>query len=555
MLQRLVITNLAIIENIDISFDKGFTVLTGATGAGKSLIIDSLSLLLGERASLEMIRTGEEKAIIDGYFDINSQRLKALLDSLEIPYEETIKVERIISRNKSVVKINGVTISLGELNRIASFLADIHSQFDFMKILNPENYLDMVDGYAFDVISNYKNKYIREHDAYKKTLKEYQDLLDKKAKIDASRDFYEYQYKELKELDIQKDEEEEIDNKIAMLSNFDKIYALSEEARELIDNGVADSLHSLVKVLNNLSKYQTQYQLSHDKLNDYYFEIVDQCEELIKDFKNIEYDPNVLSELVARKSDIKTAKKKYKKTANELIDYLYELEGLIGSKSNIDEEILDKKNEVDSLFKTTFQAGKDLTNIRKKYASNIEKELMRNLKDLMLQVNFQIAFNSYDEETANLFLENGLDTVDFLIETNVGEGLKSLSKVISGGEASRIMLALKAIFIKANRISTVVFDEIDTGLSGDAAEAVAQKIHEISLSTQVISITHMPQVASLSDNHIMISKIVKNSRTYTNVRSLNFEEKVTEVARLISSGNVTNKQLDYAREMVLRYRL
>lgn len=556
MLKRLVITNLAIIENVDVAFKEGFTVLTGETGAGKSLVIDSLSLLLGARASSELIRSGEDAANIKGFFELKSPRLEAILTNLEVPYNGgEIAIERLIGRAKSTIKVNGIPLTLTDLNKIAIYLADIHNQFDFEKILNPENYLEIIDGFSYELTTSFKKEYTALLTLYKQKKAEYDSLLEKKRKLDESRDFYEFQFKELKDSGLKKGEEEEIDSEISLLNNYDKIYSLSQEANAIIHEDFLDRLFELNKILSKLSEYQQQYKETHDKLDDRYYELTDLLDTLKKQLENIDYDPSHLNDLEQRQSDLASLKRKYRKTIPELITYRNELESLIGENADFEGDIKSKKKEVDDAFEACYQKGLELTTLRQKIAKSIEKELEQNMKDLLLKATFRVVFKPIDPALGDVVLkENGLDEVDFLIETNVGEGLKSLSKVISGGEASRIMLAFKAVFIKANRVSTVIFDEIDTGISGETAQAVAKKIHEISLSSQVIAITHMPQVASLSDHHILISKEVKGNRTYAHIKELTLDEKIRQVAYLISGGNVTEKQLDYAKEMVLSKR-
>ncbi len=555
MLKRLTITNLAIIENIDVSFGEGFTVLTGETGAGKSLVIDSLSLLLGARASNELIRAGEDSASIKGVFSVNNKNLKAVLMSLDIPENDgELVVNRTLSKNRSTIKVNGVSITLTDLIRISKYLADIHSQFDFEKILNPENYLGIIDGFSGELTASYKKDYSLLLSAYREKKHEYQALLEKQKKIDEDRDFYEFQYKELKRADLHEGEEEEIEAEISLLTNYDKVYSLSQEANEIAHEDFMDRLYELNKTLGKLVKYQPQYQDVQTQLDDKYYEIIDMIDGLKKDLNNIDYDPDRLNELEQRDQDLTELKRKYKKTIPELIAYKNELEETLGDNSDFEGQISDKKKEMDLAFKNVKQKGEELTTIRKKIALSIEKELQQHMSDLHLKASFNVDFLPFTSTDDSILKEDGLDTVDFLIETNVGEGLKSLSKVISGGEASRIMLAFKATLIKANKIPTVIFDEIDTGVSGESAQSVARKIHEISLSSQVISITHMPQVASLSDHHILISKEVKGNRTYAHMKELTLDEKIKQVAYLISGGSITEKQLEYAKEMVLSQR-
>ena len=555
MLKRLTITNLAIIENIDVSFGEGFTVLTGETGAGKSLVIDSLSLLLGARASNELIRQGEDSASIRGVFAVKNRNLNAILMSLEIPENDgEIVVSRILSKAGTKIKVNGVSITLQDLLRISKYLADIHSQFDFEKILNPENYLGIIDGFSSELISSYKKDYSLLLSEYRARKKEYEALLAKKQKIDEDRDFYEYQYKELKAMALQEGEQEEIESQVSLLSNYDKVYSLSQEAEEIIHSDFLDKMYELNQLLGKLVKYQPQYQETHTSLDEKYYEIVDMVDTLKKELRDIDYDPDRLDELQQRDSDLTSLEKKYKKSIPELIAYRDELATTLGDKSDFEFNLEEKKKEMDEAFKKCKAKGEELTVVRKKTALSIEKELERNMDDLRLHATFKVDFLKNEAKDDSILREDGMDTLDFLIETNVGEGMKSLGKVISGGEAARIMLAFKATLIKANRIPTVIFDEIDTGVSGESAQAVAKKIREISLSSQVISITHMPQVASLSDHHILISKEVKGERTYAHIKELSLEEKINQVAYLISGGTVTEKQLEYAKEMVLSSR-
>lgn len=555
MLKRLCINNLAIISNIDTSFEDGFTVLTGETGAGKSLVIDSLSLLLGERASTELIRKGEDKATIKGYFKVDRPELEALLIKLNIPYKEgNIEIERAIGKGKNYIKVNGIQTTLNDLSRIAPFLADIHSQFDFEKILNQENYLGIIDGFSSELTSSYKITYQSTLKEYLDAKKAYNDLLDKQRQIDSNYDFYLYQYNELKQMDLKEGEEKEIEEELALLENYDKIYSLQEEARELINGDFLDNFYSLDKTLEKLSSYQDKYKEAQSIVDDRYFELNDLLSSLKKKFDEVDYDPSRLNELEQRQVDISCLKRKYKKSYEELLSYKNELSALLENKDSLSDEIAKKKKVKEEKFKLALEKGKELTSVRESIAAKIEKELEKGLNDLLLKAKFKIMFFKVQEENDSIFLENGIDNIDFYIETNIGEGLKSLSKVISGGEASRIMLAFKALFIKYNKVPTVIFDEIDTGISGETAQAVARKIKEISLTSQVISITHMPQVASLSDHHILISKKIKEGRTYAEIKELSLEEKIKQVAYLISGDKITSSQLEYAKEMVLAKR-
>ena len=555
MLTNLSVKNFAIIEDIDISFRSGLTVLTGETGAGKSLIIDSIHLLIDERASTEMIRNGKDKAVITGTFTFKNPRLTSLLESMDIPYDNhELVISRTISPNKSVIKVNDKVISLQELKSISKYLADIHQQFDMIKLLNKDNYLEIIDGFKYELVKEYFDKYTTSLSLLKEKQKEYDSILSRIQEIKERRDIYEYEYNELKNFNLSIDEENENEQRIELLKNFDKIYALMEENKVLIDKDSLNDIYQIKKNLEKLGEYQNDYQELYEKVNDYHLELEEIFSELIRKFNRLDYDPKDLEELQNRQSEIAILKKKYHKEIPELIAYLEELETLLKSDEDLDEELNKKKAELSSIYQETYNYASDLSKIRNEIARIIEKELIANLADVALKSDFKIVITTAPiskDLSLDIFKETGIDDVDFLIETNIGEGLKPLAKIVSGGEMSRIMLAIKALFIKSQKISTVIFDEVDTGISGEIARKVALKIRDISLSTQVISITHLPQVASLSNNHIKISKQVVNGRTYTSIKELNLEEKIYEVASMISGGKVTDSQLAYAKEMIL----
>jgi len=547
MLQRLSIHNLAILENVDLRFQEGFSILTGPTGAGKSLIIDSLSLLLGDRASSELIRAGEEKATIEGEFVDRNPALSGLLSKLGIPMaNDHVVVSRLIGRTKNVIRVNGVVVTLADLNKIARLLATIHSQFDFARILNPDNYLEIIDGFAFDLIHTYKTAYKDALSIYRDKVAKVNSLREQKRKIEENKDFYSYQYNELMAADLKPGEDAAAAEEVATLRNYDKFYGLIQEARSLMDGEMLEKLYDLRETIHRLSAIQSQYGEVEEKIQDHYAELEDLFRETKRNFRDIDYDPARLEELEQREFDLAALKRKYHRTNDELIAYRDELGEMLSHVENIDGDIEKAEAEAKKAEEACRQAGNELSTVRRRTAFHIEKELTSHLRDLLLNARFSIVFM-----TTESFTDNGIDFVDFLIETNIGEGLKSMAKTISGGEASRIMLAFKAVELQANRVSTAIFDEIDTGISGEAAMAVAKKIREIALRTQTIAITHLPQVASLSEHAFLIRKETRGGRTYTEVKELGLEEKIEEVAHLISGGKVTEKQREYAREMIL----
>ena len=554
MLKKLVVKNFAILEDIEIDFYDGLTILTGETGAGKSLIIDSISLLLGERASVEMIRNGEEKALISGIFSFSNIYLESFLNKLNIQNNGEIEISRTISSSRNVIKVNGVTISLNDLKVIAHYLADIHLQFDMTKLLNKENYIEIVDGFKKDTIDEYKNKYLDSLKLLKEENDHYLDLLKRIEEIKNNEEQYKYDLKELKSLALEKDEENSIKERIAFLNNYDKIYSLIKESEEIINKDALSDIYQIKNNVNSLSSYQNEYKELYERINNAYYEIEDIFDSLNKKSRHFDYDPKELEDLEMRLSAINSLKKKHNKTFEELLIYQEELESILSKEEDYTTLLNEEKAKLIGIYDHTYSLANDLSKVRKEIAKLIEKESEKHLLDLGLKSVFEVRINSFDKPNdidLSIFNDNGIDDVDFYIETNIGEGLKPLAKIASGGEVSRIMLAFKALTIKSSKVETVIFDEIDTGISGEVASKVARKIYEISLSTQVISITHLPQVAALSKNHLKIAKEIKNKRTYTSIKYLSLDEKIYEIASLISGGKVSEKQLEYAKEMVL----
>ena len=373
----------------------------------------------------------------------------------------------------------------------------------------------------------------------------------KQEKIDQDKDFYAFQLQELKAFGLIEDEDEKIADEISFLKNFDKVNDLAEEASSIIHEDFIDRLYELNRIVAKLATYKNEYAELSTKLDDEYYVVKDSLDELKSKLKAIDYDPSRLDDLEQRDSDLSSLKRKYKKSLPELIEYRDYLESSLGDNSNLSEQIAKAKANMSLSLQSCLNIGHELSEVRRKMAQVIERELEENMKALLLDAHFKVFFFPQEKEDDSILKEDGIDTIDFLIETNVGEGLKSLAKVISGGEASRISLAFEEVYIKANSIPTAIFDEIDTGLSGETAQAMAKKVKDISLFSQVIAITHMPQLASLSDHHILISKEVRGERTYAQAKNLNLEEKINQVAYLISGGKITNKQLEYAKEMVL----
>lgn len=551
MLTKLHIENFVTIEDVTIEFFDGLSIITGETGAGKSLMIDSLSLLLGERANLDMIRQGKDKAIIEATFKENNPYLLAFLNKLGIFDTTKITIKRSISETKSTAKINDVNVSVSDLEKVGEFLADIHEQFEVTKIFDEDNYLDIVDGFKKEIIDEYLNRYHESLNSLNEQKKIYVDLLSKQDEVEKNREYLSDELKELETYPLHENYQIELEDKISLLLNYDKIYELIEKTKQLSNGSCLDDLYEIKENISKLSEYQNDYSSDAARLNDLYIEIDDLLHETKRKFSDIDYDPSELENLENELSDLKQLKKKYRLDELGLIERREELKKLLMNKEDFKILIEDEHKKYLSLFDKTYEIALDISKIRKETAKMIEKEMVNHLSNLGLESDFKIEIKNEDKkEDESIFKEKGIDTVSFYIETNKGEGLKSLGKIVSGGEASRIMLALKIIYLKSKKIKTIIFDEVDSGISGKIANLVAKKLYELSLDNQVIAISHLPQVARNAKTHYKISKIIKDNRTLTKIKELSFDERIEEIAGLISDGKVTEKQLEYAKELL-----
>ena len=555
MLIKLKVSNFAIIEDIELEFNSGLTVLTGETGAGKSLIIDCINLLLGERAASEMIRQGEDKATVVGVFDNDTPLIRGLLDKLNIPFDGQIEIKRTISNQRNIIKVNDETISLGDLKTLSSLLADVHLQFDMVKLFVNDNYLAMVDGFSERLINEYLEKYRSSLEVLRKQDSSYKELVKRIEEFNQHQEEFEYAYKEISALHLGDTNEQELESRISVLENYDKIYALTMENKSLADGSSLEDLYRVKENMASLEQYDYEYKELLARFNDAYYEIEDLYDSLKKKADHLEYDPSELETLIEKSHAINQLKKKYGKTYEQLMAYEDELKELLKNKEDHSLLIKEEKEKLEVAYHEAYERALDVHKIRENVAIKIAKEIEKSLNDLGLSCLFKVEVTANKEDkdlSLAIFNEEGIDSVEFYIETNIGEGLKPLAKVVSGGELSRIMLAIKMLYVKTQKIGTIIFDEIDTGISGEIASKVAKKIKELSYAHQVITITHLPQVACLSDHHIQISKSVKDGRTYAKAKELSLEEKIKEIASLISSGKITEKQLEYAREMVLQ---
>lgn len=553
MLKELRIQNFAIIDNQELRFSSGMTVLTGETGAGKTIVIDAISLLIGTRANLDMIRHGESKAVIEGVFGPISERLRHSLHELNIESEQDITISRIVSDNRSVIRINGVTITAKELKELSLDLLDIHDQHDTLRLLDPTRYLALLDEYAQTNLSTYLVNYT----AYKEAIHTYQQFLDQEQHANEQLEFWQFQLQELNQYGFSVDEYNELTNELAQLKNFDKLFDTYQQALQAA-NGIENQLHTLMANAKKIQAIDESQQALVERLSSAYYELIDGLEDLQTQQQQLAFEPSRLSWIEDRLVDYDKAMRKYKLSVEGLLDRQQELSSMI---ANFEDAPLTKKKlqaRVEEVHHVLYQEATKLHEHRITAATELQQQLQTQLKDLHLpRVTFSIEVSKpqhLDPFQDHGFTPEGFDTCDILLTTNMGEPLKPLAKVASGGEMSRIMLAFKTVLLAKLGLSTIIFDEIDLGVSGEVAGAIARKIKELSTSTQVLLITHLPQVAAIADTHMLVRKEELQGRTISSATLLDEPMRIAAIAAMMSTNTPTQKSIALAEELFDQYR-
>lgn len=559
MLKSLSVKNFAIIEDITVEFNNGMTVLTGETGAGKSLIIDTISLLLGARADSDMIRYGEVKATIEGVFSNLSNDVLELLDKYNISKNEELIIAReIYDNSRNTIKINNTTVSLQILKNIALYLADIHVQNDTYKLFNPDNYLDILDPKNNNKFDKLMADYSKALYKYLESIKEYEHIV-KGQKIALERlEFLEYERDELKALNLYDGIDTELEDKIAKLSNYDKIFNSLNSAYSALngDFSAIDSLYDAAKALESINEFDIKYKEFSEKLLDSYYISSEIKDDISRIINSLDFDEEELNYSIEALNEINKAKDKYKKSVVELIEYLNKITIDIEMVTNYDEVLNESKTNCINTHTKLVEASKKLTDYRKKEASKLSNAIISECKDLDLEnTKFEIVFEDIDYSdylNKSIFWDNGCDKISFMISFNKGEPLKMLHKVASGGEMSRIMLAFKSYLSKNNISGLMVFDEIDTGVSGSTAKKIANKMYTIAKNVQVLCITHLPQVAAIGDYHKHIYKIEEHNRTITQIDDLDYQRRIEEIAMMLSGDKLSLYALEHAKALLIK---
>lgn len=537
MINTLHIKNIGIIDDVTINLNEGFNVLTGETGAGKTLIIGSLQILCGGRFSKEMIRTGEKNSFVEASLHLSGFNLE---DDMAVVSRE------INVSGKNTCKINGRLVTVAELRKFMSKVIDIHGQNENQSILDVSTHVQLIDEYASKEINKFKNKYQSLYEKYTQIKGElsrnYGDDREKQRKLD----LLSYQINEIEEANLKDGEEEELEEKRKKMMASEKISNNLKEAENQINNNILDSMNIALKSLEKIEQYSSEYTSVIENLRNSYYEIQEAGRDIENFSEDMYYDEQEQSEVEQRIDLINSLKRKYGSNISEILNYKEKLNSEIFEIENLESYIKSLKKERKALEEQMLQIAEEMHIIRCKYSEKLSLNINKELSELeMNNANFSIKISLLDNKKFN---SNGLDEIEFMISTNIGDEAKSLVKIASGGEMSRIMLAIKDVLANVDKTPVVIFDEIDTGISGIAANATGEKMKQISKSHQVICVTHLASIAAKGDYNYFVGKEVENKKTKTKVRLLEEEEVLKEIAR-ISTGTITDISLKHAREL------
>lgn len=545
MIRQLTIKNLAIIDDITIDFEENLNVLTGETGAGKSIIIDAISLIFGKRANSDIVAYGKDMAFISASLEVNNYIANYIYDNFDIDvFEEFIISRNISSSGKSSCKINGIATPLHVINEISSLLIDISSQNESQYLFNHKNHLKLLDTFIESNNPSFKEKYNKLYQQYVEVKNRQEELNNKKYQA-GEIEFLQYKLNELKDYKYTIEEEQEIIAEYKYLNSYSQNIKSFEEIIDYLDNdnnGVNTQFYSAIKMLAKLSN-NSKTEEFYERLNSLYLDVSDAIDDFKKEFSNDSVDLSRIDYLSNEISRINVLKRKY--NTSNLLEVKNKLIADIDLYNNYEIELSKIDKLVKEAYEKAYNEAIKLSKIRKDNAKLLSKDVKNELVELYLSdASFSINF---EEVSLN---SNGIDDVEFYMSANKGVPERSLIKVASGGEVSRIMLGLKSVFSKLSKVDIIIFDEIDTGVSGKVALAMGKKMEKIAKSSQVLAITHLPQVAAMSDHHYYIFKKTVNNKTNTIVNSLSDSQKVTEVARLLSGNEVSDSFIEAAKELI-----
>lgn len=563
MLQQLVIHNIALIENICIEFGKGLNILTGETGAGKSIIIDSLGAILGERLSKDLIRTGKEKATVEAVFQVENEKFSDLFEEMGIEPEEDSAL--IVSREfttagKNICRVNGKLATVSMLKKVGERMVDVHGQYDNQSLLKVDSHIELLDSFAGEQFIMLRQLYQEQLAGYKNIKSKLKSLSGDKNERERKIDLLKYQIDEIRKAGLKVGEEEKLNQQRIVLGSSDKILQVLIRTYELLYSGslakstASDNINEAVSEMGHIVKLDPKYSELAKKLEDLSYQLEDVADEVRREKDAIEFNPELLEQVEERIDLIYKLKRKYGNSVKEVLEYGDKIEKELDELVESGEIVNDLRGQLakinDKLYDTSIKMHEE----RLKSARMLESKITAELDDLeMKRSQFKVSIefdDAYDAESDRKYTQKGLDKVEFLISPNVGEPLKPLHKIASGGEMSRIMLAIKTILAGVDEIPTLIFDEIDAGISGRASQKVGEKLSFISRNHQVLCVTHHAQIASMADEHYLIEKIAGEEDTRTQVKKLTEKETKKEIARILSGANISDITLKHAEELV-----
>ena len=547
MLNQLSVRNVAVIDKLDINLHDGVSVLTGETGAGKSIIIDSINMILGDRANKELVRYGTDKAVVQAVFDAPKSVINILEENdIDVEDETVIITRQVTKEGKSVARINGMVVTLNILREISDRLINIHGQHDNQALLTPIRHITFLDAYADneEYINRYKDILSKKREIEKKISSLEMDEQEKMQRID----LLEYQ---IKKASLEKGEEDDLREQRDIYTNAEQITKSVNEAYMNLYEGdeiqsAYDGISIAVNEISQISDLNPQLKSIYDTLNEIMYSLEDTAHEIKEFGETVEFDEQTLNEIEERLDLISRLKRKYGNSIEEILEYLKKAESELNDIKLSDERTNELKEELKNITKELKEKGNVLTQRRENAAKVLEENIEKSLHEL----NMEKSKFKVNIENDGTFYDNGMDKVEFLISTNPGEPLKPLVKIASGGELSRVMLAIKSILADSDGVDTMIFDEIDTGVSGKAAMSIAKKLAVIAKNKQVICITHLPQLTAMADNHYLIQKNTDGELASTTLKELDEEGRELELARIIDGGEVTELALSHAKQML-----
>jgi DNA repair protein RecN (Recombination protein N) len=564
MLKSLEIKDYALIDHIQIEFEKGLNIITGETGAGKSILIDAMSLLLGERASTEVIRKGAQKSVVEGIFEVaDNRKVKSLLEENDIEFQSELIVRREISlKGSNRCFVNDSPVPLNLIKELGDLLVDLHGQHEHQSLLRTETHIDFVDDYSGNekLLQEYQSLYRQ----LKKAIAELNELKNKEVSLKEKKEIYEFQIKEIDAINPLPDEDEQLTEELNVLENSEKILTLSDEIYNLLyesDNSVNDLLGEVKNKLSQLSSIDKTLLEAEGECESA-LTIIKELSSTLRSYKSkIDVDPKQVEEKRERLASLNLLKKKYGGTLKRVLEHREKIGNEFNLAENFSEEIARQENLLKELRQKTGIASVKLSESRKKNAKKIESEVKKVLSSLGInEPQFEIRFSSHIKSDNDDFIminsekysynEKGIDELEFYISTNAGEDLKPLIKVASGGEVSRIMLSLKTILAKNDKLPLLIFDEIDTGISGRIAQKVGKALRELASFHQIIAITHLPQIAAMANHHYVVEKINEDNRVVSHIRKLDEQEHIREVAKLLSGEKLTEASIQSAIQLI-----